>query len=191
MQLKAVSYSVSSDIESRKKIPWPPTPQNILKSDELLELDKALFNLIVWINSPRAATGKNGFVQLSEQKTTKVSEIVQDIQSLVPGSLPGFNQILLSITTLAKTGSQMVINDLKQPGGSISNTETMLIQDKWAEWTRNCSSIIPSNIKKGVIAAHICDNTDCKNKNVNSSKTNHTNSILVQKYDLIENVTKI
>ena len=166
MQLKTVAYSISSDIESREKIPWPPTPQNILESDELLELDKRLFNLIAWIVSPSASMGKNGFVRLSEKKTTKASKIVQNLHSLVPGSQPGFNHILLSITTLAKKESQMVIDDLKQLGAGISNTETMFIQDKWAEWTENLSSIIPSNIKKGVITTHICDNIDWKNKNV-------------------------
>ena len=85
----------------------------------------------------------------------------------------------------------MVINDLKQLGAGISNTETMFIQDKWAEWTEKLSSIIPSNIKKGVIATHICGNIDQKNKNVNRSETHYTNSILVQKYDLTENVLKI
>ena len=92
MQLKAVAYLISSDIESREKIPWPPTPQNILESDELLELDKQLFNLIAWIVSPSAAMDENGFVQLFERK--KVSKIVQNIQTLVPVSQPGFNQIL-------------------------------------------------------------------------------------------------
>ena len=82
----------------------------------------------------------------------------------------------------------MVINDLKKLGAGISNTETMFIQDKWTEWTENCSSIIPPNIKKGVIATHICDNIGWKNTNVNRSETQHTNSILVQQYDLIENV---
>ena len=76
MQLKAVAYSISSDIESHEKIPWPSTPQNNLEPDELLQLDKWLFNLIAWIVSPSAAMGKNGFVRLSEQKTTNVSEIV-------------------------------------------------------------------------------------------------------------------
>ena len=75
-----------------------------MESDEVLDLDKQLFNLIVWIVSPSTAMGKNSFVRLSERKATKVSEIVQNIQLLVPGSRPGFNQILLSITTLAKTG---------------------------------------------------------------------------------------
>ena len=118
MQLKTVAYSILG-IESWEKIPWLPTPQNILESGELLELDNRLFNLIAWIVIPSAALGKNDFVQLSERKATKLSEIVQNIQSLFPGSQPGFNQILLSITTLAKTGSQMVINDLKQLGASI------------------------------------------------------------------------
>ena len=132
MQLKAIACLISLDIQSREKIPWPPTPQDILESDELLELDMRLFNLLAWIVSPNASMGKNGFVGLSYRKATKVSEIVQNIQSLVPGSQPGFNQILLSITTLAKTGSQMVVNDLKQLGHGVSNTEAMFIQDKWA-----------------------------------------------------------
>ena len=85
----------------------------------------------------------------------------------------------------------MVINDLKQLGACVSNTETMFIQDKWAEWTKNSSCLIPSNIKKGVIATHICHNIHWKNKNVNRNDTHHTNSILVQKYDLIKNVSKI
>ena len=85
----------------------------------------------------------------------------------------------------------MVISDLKQLGAGISNIETIFIQDKWAEWIENLSSIIPSNIKKEVIATHICHNIDWKNKNVNRSQIYHTNSILVQKYDLIENMTKI
>ena len=85
----------------------------------------------------------------------------------------------------------MVINDLKQLGACVSNTETMFIQDKWAEWTKNSSSLTPSNIKKRVIATHICHNIHWKNKNVNRNDTHHTNSILVQKYDLIKNVSKI
>ena len=137
-----------------------------MESDELLKLDNRLLKLIAWIVSPSVAIGKTGFVRLSERKATKVSKIVQNIQSLVPGSQSVFNQILLSIITLAKTGSQMVINDLKKLGAGISNTETMFIQDKWAEWTENCSSTIPPNIKKGVIAAHICDNIGWKNTNV-------------------------
>ena len=58
--------------------------------------------------------GKDDFVGLSYGKATKINEIVQNIQSLVPGVQPGFNQILLSITILAKTRSQMVVNTLKQ-----------------------------------------------------------------------------
>ena len=124
IQLKAVAYLISSDIESCEKIPWPPTPQNNLETDELLELDKRLFNLIAWIVSPSASISKNGFVRLSEKKTIKASKNVQNLHSLVPRSQPGFNHILLSITTLAKKESQMINNDLKQLGAGISNTET-------------------------------------------------------------------
>ena len=46
-------------------------------------MDKCLLNLIAWIVSLNAALGKNGFVGLFYHKTTKISEFVQNIQSLV------------------------------------------------------------------------------------------------------------
>ena len=104
--------------------------------------------------------GKDGFVGLSYRKVTKMSEIVQNIRLLVPGAQPVFNQTLLSITMLAKTRSQMVVNNLRQLGHGLSNTETVFIQDKWGEWTERLESIIPLNIKKGVIATHAFDNID-------------------------------
>ena len=55
--------------------------------------------------------GKDGTVGLSYRKAIKISEIVQNIQSLVPGVQQGFSQILLSITILAKTGSHMIVNN--------------------------------------------------------------------------------
>ena len=42
----------------------------------------------------------------------------------------------------------MVVTNRKQIGHGLSNTETVSIQDKWAEWTERLKSIIPSNIKK-------------------------------------------
>ena len=73
-----------------------------------------MFNLITWIVSPNTAMGKLGFVGHSYRKTTKLSETVLNIQSLVPSAQTGFSQILLSITMLTKTGSQMIVNNLKQ-----------------------------------------------------------------------------
>ena len=85
----------------------------------------------------------------------------------------------------------MVVNDLKQLGHGISNTEVMFIQDKWAEWSEKVASTIPSNIIKGIIATHTFDNIDWKNKNKYRIETHHTNSILVQKYDLVKNLSKV
>ena len=45
MQLKAISR-FSFDIQGREKIPWPPTPKDILEWNEFLDLVKGLFNLI-------------------------------------------------------------------------------------------------------------------------------------------------
>ena len=119
---------------------------------------------------------KLGFVGLSYRKTTKLSEIVQNIQSLVPSVQTGFTQILLSITMLTKTGSQMIVNNLKQLGHGLLNTETVFKQDKRAEWTKRLKSIIPSNIKNGVIATHVFDNIHWKNKTLDRIKTHHMKS---------------
>ena len=85
----------------------------------------------------------------------------------------------------------MVVNNLKQLGHGLSNTETVFIQDKWTEWTERLKSIIPSNIKKGVIVTHVFDNIDWKNKTLDRIETHHTNSVLVQKYDLAENLSNV
>ena len=45
MQLKAISR-FSFDIQGRQKIPWPPTPKDMLESNEFLDLVKGLFNMI-------------------------------------------------------------------------------------------------------------------------------------------------
>ena len=189
LQLKNMSRSISYDIQSHEKIPWPPTPQVIIESEDVL--DNRLYNMIAWIVSPSSTMGKDGVVELSHGKATKVCEIVQNIQSLVPGAQPSINQVLLSLNMYAKTGSKMIINDLKHLGHGLSNTETMFIQDKWAEWTDHQKSIIPSNIKKGVITTHIFDNIDWKNKTLNRVETHHTNSILIQRYDLAETLSKV
>ena len=67
----------------------------------------------------------------------------------------------------------------------------MFLQDKWAEWTANQNSIIPSNIKTGIIATHVFANIDWKNKNQNRVETHHTNSILIQKYNLVEDFSSV
>lgn len=59
---------------------------------------------------------------------------------IVPSVQPCFILILLLITMLVKTGSQMVVNDLTQLGHGLSNTETMFTQDKWAECAERLKS---------------------------------------------------
>ena len=112
MPLKAISRLILFNIQDREKLLSSPTPKDILESNEFLDLDKSFLNLIPWIVSPNAAMDKDSFVGLSYRKARNISEIVQNVQSLVPGAQPGFNQILLSITMLARTESQMVVNNL-------------------------------------------------------------------------------
>ena len=66
MQLKAISHSISFNIQDQGRIPWPPTPNDKLESNEFLDLD----------NAPMC---KDGFVGLSYRKATKINEIVQNI----------------------------------------------------------------------------------------------------------------
>ena len=42
----------------------------------------------------------------------------------------------------------------------ISNTETLFIEDKWAEWVLAQSTIIPFNIKVKIPTTLVADNID-------------------------------
>ena len=59
-----------------------------------------------------------------------------------------------------KTGSSTAIDDLHKFGHGISYTETIFIEDKWAEWSEQQSSLFPSNIEKGLITTLVFDNID-------------------------------
>ena len=63
-----------------------------------------------------------------------------------------------------KTGSSIVIDDLHKFGHDISCTETKFIQDKWTEWSEQESSLLLSNIKKGLITMLVFDSIEWKNK---------------------------
>ena len=67
MQLKAISRSISFDIQGRERIPWPPTRKDMLESNEFLDLGKRLFNLTAWIVSPK--------IVLLDLITVNISEI--------------------------------------------------------------------------------------------------------------------
>ena len=90
----------------------------------------------------------------------------------------------------SKTGSKHIVGDLHRLSHGISYTETLFINDKWAEWAQNQSSIIPSNIAKKKIVTHVFDNIDWQNKN-GRIETHHTNSIIVQNDNLLEKMSSV
>ena len=84
----------------------------------------------------------------------------------MPNAKPSLDQTLLSLTIHRKTGSSSVVDTLHKLGYGISCTETVFIEDKWAEWAEPQSSIIPSNIKPGIPTTHDADNIDWENKSL-------------------------
>ena len=81
---------------SENRNQWPPTPNDIITSEGAA--NKNLFNQIAWIIEPRQSLNKNGFVNLSSNKSLKVQQICQNLQSLLPKSQPSLDQLLLSLT---------------------------------------------------------------------------------------------
>ena len=185
MQLKSVAQTVSNEIRSIPKCSWP---QAIIGSNETVS--KILYNFLASVVSPHSHIGKDGFVKLSENKATVVTQICDNISALAPFSKPTMSQVLLSLSIYAKTGSKLVIDDLKRIGTGISYTETLFILDKWAEWAAEQGSIIPANILKHIIATHIFDNIDWSNKN-GRLEIHLTNSILVQRTDIVDKLAQV
>ena len=86
LRLKNFACSVSNDIQSIPKKPWPATPQDIINSEDACH--RSLYNFIAWIVSPNSFMDGDGVVRLSKSKSTKVNEIGQNIEALVPNSQP-------------------------------------------------------------------------------------------------------
>lgn len=173
---RIIHMSINETKENQK---WPPTPQDIIESDS--PVNKDLYNELAWIVDPKGLLDDDGRVQLSRTKATKLVQIAQNLQTLLPNSCPSMDQTLLSLTMHRKTGSSGVIDTLHRFGYGISYTDTLFIQDKWAAWAEAQHSDIPSNIRKGIQTTHIADNIDWKNKDLGGkNETHNTNSILVQ-----------
>ena len=79
--------------------------------------------------------------------------------------------LLIFITKLVPVPSLMIY---------ISYTQTRFTEDEWAKWSSGQSTIIPSNIYKGITTTHVVDNIVWKNKDLNSPETYNTNWILIQ-----------
>ena len=167
-----------SIIDTRRHIPWPPTPQDILDNEP--DINNDLYNELCLIINPDARLNDNGRVDLAPSKASKVSQICQDLQVLLPNAQPSLDQVLLSLTMLAKTGSSTVVDTLHNLGYGLSYTETVFIEDKWAVWSKKQHSNIPSNMRKGIPTTHVADNIDWKNKDLIGTKTHNTHSILIQ-----------
>ena len=93
----------------------------------------------------------------------------------------------MSLTIHRKTGSSGVTDTLHKLGYGISYTETLFIEDKWAEWTEAQSAIIPLNIKVNIPTTLVADSTDWENKGLTRKEQTHNmNSILIQQTDASE-----
>ena len=163
--------------KSKKKIDWPPTPQEIIENKDPCHPNT--YNHIAWMVNPNASMGTQGLVKLSKSKELKVLQISQNIESLMPNSPPSLDQ-LLSLTLHRKTGSSDAINTLNRLGYGVPYTEVCFVENKWAEWDEKQNCSIPSNITKGLCTTHVADNIDWQNKSLSGKQTHNTNSIVIQ-----------
>ena len=142
-----------------------------------------MFNLSSWIIYPCGQLDDTGLLKLPKSKAEKVFQVCQNIASLLPNIKPLLDQALLSLTMHRKTGSRDVIDTLHKLGYGIFYTETLFIEDKWAEWAE-AQSTIPSNIKVNIPTTLVAD---CENKGLKGKEQTHsTNSILIQQTDASE-----
>ena len=72
------------------------------------------------------------------------------------------------------------MTDLLRLYHKLSYTETKFIEDKWAEWGKKQSKLVPNNFRKGVLVTHVVDNINWKNNSFKSRETHTTNSIIIQ-----------
>ena len=107
-----VVYAEIQDRLSKEKRQWSLTPQGILEEKNINTSNNTSFKLTASIVSPNSTLDENGTVKLSKIKTTRVSKICDDIETLIPNVKPSLSQVLLSLNIYRKTGSSEVITDL-------------------------------------------------------------------------------
>ena len=158
---------------------WPPTPQDILEDKDPFDADT--YNFLAWIVDPHAPIGENGLAKLqSMRKAKKIGEMCRNIESLLPGGQPSMDQVLFSLRLHWKTATREPVDIASAFGYGITYTETLFIEDIWADWDRRQNSNIPSNIRKKTPTTVVADNIDWKNKDISGRETHNTNIILIQ-----------
>ena len=85
------------------------------------------------------------------------------------------------------SSKRKVLDTIHRLGYGIPYTETLFIENKWAEWDRNQNSRIPANISKNIPTTLVADNIDWKNKSIGGRETHNTNCILIQHQILSDN----
>ena len=150
-----------------------------------------LYNFITLTVSPNSPFDTGGSVKLSKGKATKVMKIRSYIELLIPNTTPSLSQNLLSLSMYRKNGSSTIIDDLHKFRRDMSYTETKFIEGKWEEWSEQQSSLLPSNIEKGLITTLVFDNIDWKNKDHKGKETLNTNLILIQEIPSQCNFTRV
>ena len=142
-----------------------------------------------WIIDPCAPIGEDGMVKISsKKKSLKIQQISRNLVSLMPSPQPSLDQVLLSMILHRKTGSRDVVDTIHLLGYGVSYTQTLFMEDKWAEWDRGQNRSIPANITKNVSTILVADNIDWKNKPLSGIGTHNTNCILIQHQVLSQNI---
>ena len=129
-------------------------------------------------------------MKLSHVKPTKFSKICDDIEYLIWNSEPSLSQDSLSLNIYGKTGSSEIMTDLHRLGHELSYTETKFIEDKWVEWSKEKSKLVPNHFRDGVLATHVVDNIDWKSKTFKGIETHNTNSIIIQQEYVTEHTNQ-
>ena len=97
------------NIKLRPDVPWPPTPNQIIKSKDDIDLD--LYNFLVILVSSKPSFDK-GVTRLSPSKAVKTVKICENIESRIPSRKPSLSQVLLSLTLHRATGSSNVVKKI-------------------------------------------------------------------------------
>ena len=105
---------------------WPPTPQEIVESND--DINRNLFNLISWVVHLRGQ-----IVMLSKSKAQKMLQITRNMTTLLPNILSSRDQVFLSLTMHRKIASSDVLGTLHRLGHGILYSEALFVEDKLAE----------------------------------------------------------
>ncbi len=164
------------------KLSWPPQRGEISSATVESLVPSLVHNALVWILTDNESIVDEK-INSAESTEIKIATIAQDLlYNATGGSIKTPKHVALPSATKSLTGSKKLVTALSRLGHGIAYTQLTEMEDAMLkEKINNESTLIPTNIKPGLMVDLVFDNNDIQEETLSGKGTTHcTTGIIIQ-----------